>query len=182
MSERIEGFPPIVFEDSEVLLLGTLPGEESLQKQYYYADNRNYFWDFFCEYIGRDKKPQSNEEAVSILKELKVALWDIYKSGIRSKAEKKASSKTEKKTSKDSDIKDPEWNDISDFLQQHPNIKRVGVMGKEAQKEFKKKYPKIKVENLPSTSGANGKSWGGRPIDQSGKGWKRFKKFIEQDI
>ena len=41
MSERIEGFPPIVFEDSEVLLLGTLPGEESLQKQYYYADNRN---------------------------------------------------------------------------------------------------------------------------------------------
>lgn len=32
MSERIKGFAPIVFEDSEVLLLGTLPGAESLQK------------------------------------------------------------------------------------------------------------------------------------------------------
>ncbi len=182
MSERIEGFSPIVFEDSEVLLLGTLPGEKSLQKQYYYADNKNYFWDFFCEYTGRDKKPKSNEEAVDILKELKVALWDIYKSGIRSTTEKKASSKTEKKTSRDSDIKDPEWNDISGFLQQYPNIKRVGVMGKEAQKEFKKKYPEIKVEDIPSTSGGNGRDWGGRPIDRSRNGWTRFKEFIEQDI
>ncbi len=174
MSERIEGFPPIVFEDSEVLLLGTLPGEKSLQKQYYYADAGNYFWNFFCEYIGCDKKPQSNEETVSILKELKVALWDIYKSGIRINKDKK--------TSRDSDIKDPEWNDISDFLQQYPNIKRVGVMGQKAQKAFKKKYPEIKVEELPSTSGANGKYWGGRPIDQSRNGWKMFKEFIEQDI
>lgn len=48
-----------------------------MQEQYYYADAGNYFWDFLCEYIGCDKKPRSNEEAVSILKELKVALWDI---------------------------------------------------------------------------------------------------------
>ncbi len=47
MSERIKGFAPIAFEDSEVLLLGTLPGVESLQKNYYYADKTNYFWDFF---------------------------------------------------------------------------------------------------------------------------------------
>ena len=171
MSERIEGFTPIVFEDLEVLLLGTLPGEKSLQKQYYYADVGNYFWDFFCEYIGCDK-PKSNEEAVSILKELKVALWDIYKSGIRSKADKK--------TSGDSDIVDSEWNDISRFLQRYPNIRKVGVMGKKAQKAFKKKYSGIKAEDLPSTSGANGRDWGGRPIDKSRNGWKRFKEFIER--
>lgn len=52
-----------------------------MQEQYYYADAGNYFWDFLCEYIGCDKKPRSNEEAVSILKELKVALWDIQQIG-----------------------------------------------------------------------------------------------------
>lgn len=172
MSERIEGFPPIVFEDSEVLLLGTLPGEKSLQKQYYYADNRNYFWKFFSAYAGCDK-PKSNEEAVSILKELKVALWDIYKSGIRR-------NKEDKKTSKDSDIDDPEWNDISDFLQQYPNIKRVGVLGRKAYNAFIKEYPDIKIGYLPSTSGRT-PGWGGKPIDQSENG-KKFKMFIEQDI
>ena len=33
MSKRIKGFAPIVFEDSEVLLLGTLPGATSLKKR-----------------------------------------------------------------------------------------------------------------------------------------------------
>ena len=52
MSKRIYGFSPIIFDDSEVLLLGTLPGEVSLEKRLYYADESNYFWEFFCEYVG----------------------------------------------------------------------------------------------------------------------------------
>jgi len=47
MNKRIKGFAPIVFEDSEVLLLGTLPGAVSLKKEYYYADEGNYFWESF---------------------------------------------------------------------------------------------------------------------------------------
>lgn len=172
MSERIKGFAPIAFEDSEVLLLGTLPGVESLQKNYYYADKTNYFWDFFCEYAGYNK-PQSNEEAVIILKKLKVALWDIYESALRE-------DDVHKETSKDSDIVEVEWNDILGFLQIYSNIKQVGVLGKKAYREFIKKYPEVEVKYLPSTSGSNGGQWGGKPIDRSRIGWRKFKEFIEQ--
>lgn len=173
MNKRIKGFAPIVFEDSEVLLLGTLPGAVSLKKEYYYADEGNYFWEFFSEYSGHDK-PKSNEEVVKILKDQKVALWDIYDSALREDGAHKA-------TSKDCDIVDVEWNDICRFLQTYPNIKRVGVLGKKAYQEFIRKYPDIKVECLPSTSGSNGGQWGGKPIDKGRIGWIKFKNFIEQE-
>lgn len=177
MSKRIYGFSPIIFDDSEVLLLGTLPGAISLEKQLYYADESNYFWQFFCEYVGCDK-PCNNEEVGFILKELKVALWDIYESALREDDE-------HKQTSKDSDIVDVEWNDIIGFLHKYTNIKRVGILGKRAYNDFIRKYsdievefPYIEIECLPSTSGSNGAQWGGKPIDRNRIGWIKFSEFI----
>lgn len=170
MSERIKGFPPIIFEDSEVLLLGTLPGAKSLQHNFYYADNKNYFWKFFCKYTEH-QKPCNMDDVSTILKEAKVALWDMYDSGIRE-------NKQGKKTSKDSDIKQEIWNDISSLLIDYPNIKRVGIMGRIPFEIFQKNYPFINAICLPSTSGANCSQWG-KPIEQS-IGWSKFKEFIEQ--
>lgn len=170
MSERVKGFPPIIFEDSEVLLLGTLPGDKSLQQNFYYADNKNYFWKFFNKYTGH-QKPCNMDEVSKILKETKIALWDMYDSGIRQ-------NKQGKKTSNDSDIRQAIWNDIPALLANYPNIKRVGIMGKDPYKEFQKSYPFINAVYLPSTSSSNGAKWG-NPIEQS-IGWKEFKDFIEQ--
>lgn len=171
MGERIVGFEPIVFDDSEVLLLGTLPGAMSLKRGFYYADAGNYFWEFFCEYTGTDK-PKSMEDATEVLKTAKVALWDIYESAMREDKEAKA-------TSNDSDISSEVWNDLETFLKAHPSIKRVGVMGKKAYREIVKKYPNLRVECLPSTSGSNGGQWGGKPIDRERAGWKVFVKFVK---
>ena len=171
MSERITGFAPIVFDDSEVLLLGTLPGAMSLQREFYFADESNYFWDFFSEYTGL-KKPQNKEDVSLILKKSKVALWDIYESAVRVNSE-------DKSTSNDSDIEQAILNDLELFLNTYPNIKRIGIMGKKAYTDFTKKYPNIKAEYLPSTSGSNGAQWGGKPINKERIGWKKFKAFIE---
>lgn len=170
MSNRIKGFAPIVFDDSEVLLLGTLPGVLSLERGFYFADEGNYFWEFFCEYADCEK-PQNMDDAILILKKVKVALWDVYESATRE-------DKNAKETSSDSDISQVVWNDLQTFLKVHPNIKRIGVMGKKAYQDIIKQYPDISVECLPSTSGSNGGQWGGKPIDRSSIGWKKFSEFI----
>lgn len=169
-SQRIYGFKPIVFKDSKVLILGTLPGRKSLEKGMYYADNGNYFWEFFKEYSGC-LRPLNIDEATEIMRNTKVALWDVCESGIRV-------NKNEKKTSKDSDIRDETVNDIRGLLKNYPSIKRIGVLGGKGYELFVKHFPDIPAVRLASTSGSNGGKWGGKPIDKNKDAWKEWTSFL----
>lgn len=44
----IRSFPRIVNHNSQILILGTITGEESLRQQQYYAHKQNLFWKFIC--------------------------------------------------------------------------------------------------------------------------------------
>jgi len=39
-----EAFPPVIAPSARILILGTMPGEESLARKGYYANPRNQFW------------------------------------------------------------------------------------------------------------------------------------------
>lgn len=39
-----QSFPPIATSNARILILGTMPGEESLARREYYANPRNKFW------------------------------------------------------------------------------------------------------------------------------------------
>ena len=146
MNKKI-GLAPIENADAEFLILGTMPGDESLMNQEYYANSRNRFWKVIKAVFGQDLKDY--EEKKSFLKEKHIALWDVLESAQR-------------KGSADADILNENVNDLEKFLHDHPKIKKIGFNGKNAFNYFsiyvkpKFKHDDIILVTLPSTSGANG--------------------------
>src|SRR5215470_7097638 len=75
---RVESFPPIVFERSKLLILGSTPGDVSLKAGQYYAHPRNVFWHIMGELFGaRPSLPY--ERKIEILQSVGVALWDVLR-------------------------------------------------------------------------------------------------------
>lgn len=69
-------FEPIADRSAEILILGSMPGRESLEARQYYANRRNAFWKIMAELLGFD--PASSYEArVHALRSARIALWDV---------------------------------------------------------------------------------------------------------
>lgn len=141
----LESFKPIVDENSKILVLGSMPGEESLRQNQYYAFKRNQFWDIIYKVFDSEKSDEY-EEKVKFLRENKIALWDVIY-------------KCNREGSLDSNIKDEIPNDILNLLDKYPNINYILFNGGKAEKSFKKhfgfKLPyNIEFYRMPSTSPA----------------------------
>ena len=76
MRKRIVGLDPIVFEDSKILIVGSMPSAISLKEQMYYANKNNRFWKILKEIF-------QTEDKIELLKVSHIALWDICHSCIR---------------------------------------------------------------------------------------------------
>ena len=64
-------FKPIIFEDSEILILGTFPSIKSFENEFYYGHPKNQFWNILS-IIFDDKKPNTIEEKIKFLKKHKI--------------------------------------------------------------------------------------------------------------
>ena len=135
MCKRIVGLDPIVFEDSRILIVGSMPSVISLKEQMYYANKNNRFWKILEEIYQESDK-------MELLKVSHIALWDICHSCIR-------------KTSADSEIKDIEPNDIQELLDRYKNIEKVICNGKTSYNTMQKYFLNIQTVYCPSTSSAN---------------------------
>lgn len=142
-----EGLKPVADSESEILILGTLPGKESLKTQQYYANPTNQFWKI-VSIIFNETIPQSYENKLKVLGKRHIALWDVLKSANRD-------------SSLDSDIKNPVANDILGFISKHPKLRVIGFNGKEAEKYFRTyiglhNIPgRIHIVSFPSSSSSN---------------------------
>lgn len=144
-------FPPASMPDAEILILGSMPGIMSLEKNQYYAHPRNLFWNIMSLLFGID--PEAHyDQRISKLIDHKIALWDVIR-------------ECERRGSLDSNInvKTEKANDIAEFIQSHEGITRICFNGQKAFSSFKKnilkKYELIEKDYeliiLPSTSPAN---------------------------
>lgn len=142
----IKSFEPIIDKNCRVLILGTMPGEESLRQQQYYAHPRNLFWPLIYKIF--DKSPDTNySEKRKFLLDKGIGLWDVYKS-------------CQREGSLDSNIRMEELNDIPALLKSYPAIKYIFCNGSTAEKQFVKNFlPKLTRSvyymRLASTSPAN---------------------------
>ena len=137
-------FKPLAFKNSEILILGSFPSIDSFEKSFYYAHPRNQFWKLLSELSAY---PINNkDQRIWLLKESKIALWDMVKSCTRD-------------NSLDSALEEIEVNNMAEFLEEYPNIKKVAFTGRLAEKLFKMHFDYIELETvyLPSPSAAYAK-------------------------
>jgi hypoxanthine-DNA glycosylase len=132
---------PIVFDDSQTLILGSFPSLKSAELGFYYAHPKNQFWPILSEIYA---KPIGGvEEKIELLSFAKIALWDVVAS-------------CERTNSADSNLKNCIPNDIEGLLAKYPSIDRVFFTGQTAQKLYKKHFGHLNLPTalLPSPSPA----------------------------
>lgn len=126
-----------------MLVLGTLPGEESLRRRQYYAHPRNLFWPIVFALFGA-AVPADYDERLRFLLDRGVALWDVVESGQRT-------------ASADATIRAELPNAIPELLAAHPGIRAVAFNGGGARRLYDRHFarrPDLTYLALPSTSPA----------------------------
>ena len=146
MEQKTHQFDKFIFDDSEVLILGSFPSVKSLQYNFYYSHPQNRFFPVLAK-LFNEKCPSSIDNRKAFLIKHKIALYDVIE-------------ECDIEGSSDASIKNPIPIDIESILNNHPNIKVVGITGKKAcslfDRYFKDKVS-IRIVYLPSTSPANAK-------------------------
>lgn len=140
---KIESFKPIIDSECKIIILGSMPGKESLLRQEYYAHKRNNFWKIIGDVIGFDLYNSDYSVKKKMLLKHNIALWDVLKS-------------CKRKSSMDSDICDEKLNDFDNLFKEYPNLKAVFFNGQKAG-QYKRKFGKYCscIFILPSTSPAH---------------------------
>ena len=126
-------------------MLGTLPGEESLRRQEYYAHPRNLFWPIVYALFGAAPPAAAYADRLAFVAAQRIALWDVCAS-----AQRRASADTE--------IRGEVPNAIEALLDAHPAIRAVAFNGSGARRLYDRHFarrPGLAYLALPSTSPAH---------------------------
>lgn len=143
MQEKLISLPPILPEDPHILILGSMPGKLSLERQAYYGNPRNHFWDILYTLFNQEPL-QNYDEKIAFVKRHHIALWDTIGTCYR-------------EGSSDSTITNEQPNDISGLLQKYSGIRFIACNGTKSFQTFRRffggeKVDHIDVVKLPSTS------------------------------
>jgi len=137
-------FEPISNAETAVLILGTMPGDKSIELDEYYGHPRNRFWKIISS-ITNNGLPQTYADKKALLFKTKIGIWDV-------------AHKANRKGSLDSAIENEEPNDLNNFISKHKNLKVIGFNGKKSEALYDKYFDRksgLKYISLPSTSPAN---------------------------
>lgn len=168
-----QGFPAVAVHNSQILILGSMPGCISLQQHQYYAHPRNSFWKIMsCLFGFADHL--NYPQRLALLQKHKIALWDVIY-------------RCERPGSLDSNIKHQSIipNDFNSFFKQHSSITHIFFNGSRAEQEYIKriipnlpeKFQSLPSSRLPSTSPA----MASLDFKQKLKAWTQVKQALENN-
>jgi TDG/mug DNA glycosylase family protein len=123
---RLDGLNAFIPANPRILILGSFPGTESLEKHEYYAKSSNRFWKLIGEVFGvGDLLTGNYNSKLAALNQPRIALWDVVAS-------------CERHGSLDSQIRNPVWNDIPQLLQEYGGVEKIILNGAKAAGLFTK--------------------------------------------
>ncbi len=144
--KRIRSFAPIADRRARILILGSMPGVESLAQGRYYAHRHNSFWPIMAALFGFDPAAPY-ESRVRALRAWRVAVWDVLRSCVR-------------EGSLDTSIEAEVSNNFAAFFGTHRAITHVFFNGAKAEACYRRHVgPQVlrpmRYARLPSTSPAH---------------------------
>jgi hypoxanthine-DNA glycosylase len=167
MDEVKRSFPAVVDARTRVLVLGSLPGEESLARSQYYANPRNHFWRLIGAVTGADLVALSYDERLRALLDARVGLWDTVGAATR-------------RGSLDGAIRGHRANDLCELVGRLPELRAVGFNGGKSASLGMSQLagrPDLALIALPSSSPAYT-----RPFDEKLEQWMRLAPYLSPPL
>jgi hypoxanthine-DNA glycosylase len=163
-AQRKAAFPPSVDENTCLLILGSLPGDVSIQQGEYYAHRGNAFWTLMGDVLGEDLRALPYATRLKRLRARGVGLWDVIESADR-------------EGSLDSAIRGAELRDLSLFTARLPLLRAIAFNGRTAALHGRRQIgpqPALALIDLPSSSGA----YASMPREKKAQAWRALREWI----
>ena len=155
------GLEPVVNSRIKVIILGSLPGDMSIEMGQYYAKPGNDFWKLMGAVLGKDLYSAGYPERKKELLGSRIGLWDVFHSA-------------EREGSMDHNIRSERMNDLPSLKRKCPLLEAVYFNGKKAGEQLDVlKSLGYDCYVLPSSSGVNRSDQAGRLAE-----WKKIRKYI----
>lgn len=159
--------PPVVDASTRVLIVGSMPSVQSLEKQQYYGNARNHFWPLIGEIIGQ-VIPIEYAARLALLKAHHIGLWDTIQS-------------CDRQGSLDATIRNVTPNNFASLFSEYPQIQAIFFNGSKSFDVFKKHIGLTILagrayEKMPSTSPIPGKNI--KSFKEKVEAWQVLEKYI----
>ena len=164
LPELSQGVPPVVNAGVRLLVLGSLPGVQSLRAEQYYAHPRNGFWPLMEGVIGAPLVSLPYADRLATLLEHGVGLWDVVAEARRT-------------GSLDAAMRDIVANPLEELIGRLPRLQAIGFNGATAAKIGRRTLGPIRLTlvDLPSSSPAFTLS-----LAQKAERWSALTHFVDR--
>lgn len=146
MNDTKRCFDPVVDARTRLLILGSLPGEQSLRKGEYYGNKQNKFWELVGAVINVDLRAAAYDTRLATLLKHHVGLWDVI-------------AEAERAGSLDTAIRNHTPNSLAELVASLPALRAVafngGTAAKLGRRQLKALSDRIELIDLPSSSPAH---------------------------